>query len=66
VILSRDVFEAVGDHPERRSIDNLGAQTVRGKKEKLEAFGYNPYLDRSFVSYKGKVGFIPLQRIKGV
>jgi class 3 adenylate cyclase len=66
VILSRDVFEAIGDHPERRSIDNLGAQTVRGKKEKLEAFGYNPYLDRSFVNYKGKVGFIPLQRIKGV
>jgi class 3 adenylate cyclase len=66
VILSRDVFEAIGEHPERRSIDNLGAQTVRGKKEKLEAFGYNPYLDRSFVNYKGKVGFIPLQRIKGV
>jgi class 3 adenylate cyclase len=65
VILSRDVFEAIGDHPERRSIDNLGAQTVRGKKEKLEAFGYNPYLDRSVVNYKGKVGFIPLQRIKG-
>jgi class 3 adenylate cyclase len=66
VILSRDVFEAIGEHPERRSIDNLGAQTVRGKKEKLEAFGYNPHLDRSFVNYKGKVGFIPLQRIKGV
>ena len=66
VILSRDVFEAIGDHPERRSIDNLGAQTVRGKKEKLEAFGYNPYLDSSVANYKGKVGFIPLQRIKGV
>jgi class 3 adenylate cyclase len=64
VILSRDVFEAMGDHPERRSIVNLGAQTVRGKKEKLEAFGYSPCLDRSIPNPKGKVALIPFQRSK--
>ena len=64
VILSRAVFEAIGDHPERRSIINLGMHKVRGKKEKLEAFGYNPYLDTSSSEAKGKPSVIPFQRGK--
>ncbi len=62
VILSRDVFEAMGDHPERRLMMNLGSQTVRGKKEKLEAFGYNPSLERPMSERRGKAGLIPFQR----
>jgi class 3 adenylate cyclase len=66
VILSRSVWEQLEGHPDHASIINLGAQRIRGKKEKLEAFGFNPLIDRTSVVAQGKLGFIPLQRIKGV
>jgi class 3 adenylate cyclase len=66
IILSRSVWEQLEGHPDHASIINLGAQRIRGKKEKLEAFGFNPLIDRSSSVIQDKLGFIPLQRIKGV
>jgi class 3 adenylate cyclase len=40
IIMSRSVWEALLDHPDHSTIVNLGEQKIRGKKEKLEAFGY--------------------------
>jgi class 3 adenylate cyclase len=66
IILSRSVWEQLKGHPDHASIINLGAQRIRGKKEKLEAFGFNPLIDRTSSVIQAKLGFIPLQRIKGV
>jgi len=66
IILSRSVWEQLEGHPDHESIINLGAQRIRGKKDKLEAFGFNPLIDRTSSGSQGKLGFIPLQRIKGV
>jgi adenylate cyclase len=66
IILSRSVWEQLEGHPDHESIINLGAQRIRGKKDKLEAFGFNPLIDRTSAGSQGKLGFIPLQRIKGV
>ncbi len=66
IIMSRTVWEQLAGHPDHASIVNLGAQRIRGKKDKLEAFGFNPLLDRASSGSQGKLGFIPLQRIKGV
>jgi class 3 adenylate cyclase/putative methionine-R-sulfoxide reductase with GAF domain len=40
IIMSRSVWEALVHHPDHSTIVNLGEQKIRGKKEKLEAFGY--------------------------
>jgi len=40
IIMSRSVWEALVGHPDHDTIVNLGEQKIRGKKEKLEAFGY--------------------------
>ncbi|MEJ2724808.1 MAG: adenylate/guanylate cyclase domain-containing protein [Deltaproteobacteria bacterium] len=40
IIMSRSVWEALVHHPDHGTIVNLGEQKIRGKKEKLEAFGY--------------------------
>jgi len=40
IILSRETWEALQGHPEYHTIRNLGEQVVRGKREKLEAFGW--------------------------
>jgi class 3 adenylate cyclase len=66
IILSRSVWEQLEGHPDHASIINLGAQRIRGKKEKLEAFGFSPLIERTSGVSQGKLGFIPLQRIKGV
>ena len=66
IILSRSVWEQLEGHPDHESIVNLGAQRIRGKKDKLEAFGFNPLLNRTSSDSHGKLGFIPLHRIKGV
>jgi class 3 adenylate cyclase len=66
IILSRTVWEQLAGHPDHPSIINLGAQRIRGKKDKLEAFGFNPLTDRASTGAHSKVGIIPLQRIKGV
>jgi len=39
IIMSRDVWKELAGHPNYHAIRNLGMQKVRGKKEKLEAFG---------------------------
>jgi class 3 adenylate cyclase/putative methionine-R-sulfoxide reductase with GAF domain len=66
IILSRFVWEQLAGHPEHESIINLGVQRIRGKKDKLEAFGFNPLIDSTSSGSQRKLGFIPLQRIKGV
>ena len=66
IILSRTVWEQLEGHPDHESIINLGEQRIRGKKDKLEAFGFNPLIDRTSTGAQSKLGFIPLQRIKGV
>jgi len=42
IIMSRNAWEALGGHPYHSAITNLGMQQIRGKKEKLEAFGFRP------------------------
>jgi class 3 adenylate cyclase len=66
IIMSRAVWEALAQHPDRNAIINLGSHKVRGKKEKLEAFGFTPYLDRFSSELQSKMGFIPLLRVKDV
>ena len=66
IILSRFVWEQLAGHPDHESIINLGVQRIRGKKDKLEAFGFNPLIDSTSSGSQRKLGFIPLQRIKGV
>lgn len=64
IILSRTVWEQLAGHPDHLSIINLGAQRIRGKKDKLDAFGFNPLIDRTSTGPQSKVGVIPLQRAK--
>jgi len=66
IILSRFVWEQLAGHPDHESFINLGVQRIRGKKDKLEAFGFNPLIDSTSRGSQRKLGFIPLQRIKGV
>jgi len=39
IIMSRDAWKELAGHPYHHAIRSLGMQKVRGKKEKLEAFG---------------------------
>ena len=66
IIMSRVVWEGLVEHPLRSKTINLGMQKIRGKKEKIEAFGFNPLIDHSSRSNDRKVNFIPLQRLKGL
>jgi class 3 adenylate cyclase len=66
IMMSRSVWEALVEHPLYPRIINLGMQRVRGKKGKIEAFGFNPLIHHFSNLDRGKVGFIPLQMIKGV
>jgi class 3 adenylate cyclase len=66
VIMSRAVWEGLIEHPMHARIINLGTQKVRGKRENLEAFGFNPSMDKSSGRDGAKVDFIPLQRMKRV
>jgi class 3 adenylate cyclase len=66
IIMSRAVWEALAEHPDRKAMSNLGSHKVRGKKEKLEAFGFTPYMDRFSSGLQGKMDFIPLEKIKSV
>jgi class 3 adenylate cyclase len=45
IIMSRNAWEALEEHPYHGAIINLGMQQIRGKKEKLEAFGFRPMKD---------------------
>ena len=44
IIMSRQTWKQLAGHPEHQAIKNLGEQVVRGKKEKLEAFGFSPLM----------------------
>ena len=65
IILSRSVWQQLAGHPDHPSIINLGAQRIRGKKDKLEAFGFNPLIHRTSDEAQSKLGFIALHRIEG-
>jgi len=66
IIMSRTVWEQLAGHPDHPSMINLGAQRIRGKKEKLEAFGFSPLIRHSSGNGGVKAEVIPLQRVKGV
>jgi class 3 adenylate cyclase/predicted hydrocarbon binding protein len=66
IIMSRDAWNDLIRHPFHHAIKNLGRQEMRGKKEKLEAFGFKPLKDHALSMAQGDGGFMPLQRIKGV
>ena len=66
IIMSKVVWEGLVEHPLHSKIINLGVQKIRGKKEKIEAFGFSPLIDQTAGRRGAKVGFIPLQMIKGV
>lgn len=40
IIMSKDTRDRLGGHPEHDSLQSLGEQIVRGKKEKLDAYGF--------------------------
>jgi len=65
IIMSRTVWEQLAGHPDHSSMINLGVQRIRGKKEKLEAFGFSPQIRHSSGSGGVKADVIPLQRVKG-
>jgi len=65
IIVSRTVWEQLAGHPDHSSMINLGVQRIRGKKEKLEAFGFSPQIRHSSGSGGVKADVIPLQRVKG-
>ena len=64
--MSRDAYKELAGHHYHHAIKNLGMQKIRGKKEKLEAFGFKPLKDHLLSMAQGDRGFMPLQRIKGV
>jgi len=66
IIMSRDAWEGLAGHPNYHAIKNLGIQKIRGKKEKIEAFGFTPFKDHIPSRTQGDKGFIPSQRTKGV
>ena len=66
IIMSRDAWKELVGHPYHHAISNLGMQKVRGKKEKLEAFGFKAFKDYPLSATQGDKGFMPLHRIKGV
>jgi class 3 adenylate cyclase len=66
IIMSRDAWEELSRHPSHQAIRHLGKQKIRGKKEMLDAFGFNLHSDRLFPVAHENGGLAPLQRIKGV
>jgi adenylate cyclase len=66
IILSRGAWKELKGHRHHPEIRRLGKQKIRGKKEMLDAFGFNPKSDRPLSMAQGDKGFMPLQRIKGV
>jgi class 3 adenylate cyclase len=66
IIMSRNAWKELAEHPYHPALTNLGMQKIRGKKEKLEAFGFNPLKDHPLSMDHGDKGFLPLQRMRGV
>jgi adenylate cyclase len=66
IILSRDAWQKLKGHRRYAEIRHLGKQRIRGKKEMLDAFGFNPHGEGPLSMAQGEKGLMPLQRIKGV
>ena len=66
IVISKDAWKSLIPHPLHQSITRLGNQKIRGKKEKLEIFGFNLSGTCTISPSQLDNGFIPLQRIKGV
>jgi len=66
IIMSRNAWKGLAEHPYHPALTNLGMQKIRGKKEKLEAFGFNPSKGHPLSMAQGDKGFLPLQRMRGV
>jgi class 3 adenylate cyclase len=64
VIMSRAVWEGLNEHPMHTRIINLGTQKVRGKRENLGAFGFNPMIDATYARNSSHGGVMPLRSIK--
>ncbi len=66
IIMSRDAWKELAEHPYHPALTNLGMQKIRGKKGKIEAFGFNPSKGHPLSMAQGDKGFLPLQRMRGV
>jgi len=66
IIMSRNAWKDLAEHPYHPALTNLGMQKIRGKKEKLEAFGFNPSKGHPLSMAQGDKGILPLQRMRGV
>lgn len=67
VILSRDVLEKLEiRNPNFYKIKALGLQVIRGKRVKLETFGFNPLKEETVVKLQDSRGLNPLQMSNGV
>jgi class 3 adenylate cyclase/predicted hydrocarbon binding protein len=60
IIMSRAAWEALGEHPYHDAIVNLGMQQIRGKKGKLEAFGFRPLNGYPLSLFQSDVNSMPL------
>jgi class 3 adenylate cyclase len=45
IIMTKEVKEKLEGHPDRQGIAGLGTVKIRGKKERLEVFGFKPGAD---------------------
>lgn len=66
IVMSEDAWKSLIPHPFHSSITSLGNREIRGKKEKLEIFGFNLSGTSTISPNQVDNGFKPLQRIKGV
>ncbi|HUV59787.1 MAG TPA: adenylate/guanylate cyclase domain-containing protein [Desulfatiglandales bacterium] len=62
VIMSRDAWKGLVEHPYHSAIKNLGIQKIRGKKQQLEAFGFNPLKGHILSVAIEDRGFMPLDK----
>jgi class 3 adenylate cyclase len=60
IIMSRDAWMALAKHPYHGAIINLGIQQIRGKKEKLEAFGFKQINDYPLSLFQTDMHYMPL------
>jgi class 3 adenylate cyclase len=62
VIMSRNAWKGLVEHPYHTAITNLGMQKIRGKKQQLEAFGFKPLKGHILSVPKEGRGFIALDK----
>jgi class 3 adenylate cyclase len=62
VIMSRDAWKELVEHPYHSTIKNLGVQKIRGKKQQLEAFGFKPLQGHILSVAKEDREFMPLDK----